>query len=521
MTADSGAAALPAPAVAPALALDLRQFSLAYRIAGGRLLSVFESVDLQLPEGKFCLVVGPSGAGKSTLLRLLTGLWDAREVSPRFDGEARVLGASVTAGYPAALRRTVTAVLQDEGLLDELSPRANVRLALRAARRSPKLDLALLSQAGLPNPPAEVAALSGGMRKRVAVARSLAAEPRLSVFDEPTAGLDPSSARDIALLLRQTHDTAGGRRSTFVITHDVLTFAAVADVVLKLDPARRTLTLVDPQEAVADLAEHARQGHGPSVDKSDDELPGLAPVRSILLGIAGAVWTVGEALYRLPPVYPGLVARTAARFTLEPIAFACLGSSVIGGLATYFALRNNPLEGAFSTQVLEGSGKVLMAVLVPLMVGFFFTARMAAGAAARVGTMKRGHQIAALRLMGILPADYLLTPLLWGMVVALPIVTAAGMVCAALASSLAARMVAGIGTQGFALSFFATVDANDLVFGALKTLLSGFCVAILTYHLGTGPKRSGHDVGASVNGAIVGGMVLVLLVHGSLTLVQF
>ncbi|MEZ5966613.1 MAG: ABC transporter permease [Planctomycetota bacterium] len=503
------------------LALDLRQFSLAYRVVGGRLLTVFESVDLQLAEGRFCLVVGPSGAGKSTLLRLLTGLWDAREVSPRFTGTARVLGCSVTGSYPPELRRVVTAVLQDEGLLDELSPRANVRLALRAARRSAKLDLALLTQAGLPNPPGEVASLSGGMRKRVAVARSLAAEPRLSVFDEPTAGLDPRSARDIAQLLREAHDAASGRRTTLVITHDVSTFASVADVALRLDPARRTLELIDPQAATDDAPEGAALPGRSQAGEHDDEIPGLAPIRAALLGTAGAAWTVGEALYRLPPVYPGLVARTTARYTIEPVAFACLGSAVIGGLATYFALRNNPLEGAFVTQVLKGSGKVLMAVLVPLMVGFFFTARMAAGAAARVGTMKRGQQIAALRLMGIMPADYLLTPLLWGMVVALPIVTAAGMVCAAGASLVAAKLVSGVGVHGFALSFFETVDRRDLAFGLLKTLASGFSVAVLTYHLGAGPKRSGRDVGTSVNGAIVGGMILVLLVHGVLTLVQF
>ncbi len=503
-----------------ALALDLRGFSLAFRVRGGRLRTVFEGVDLQLPAGKLYLVVGPSGAGKSTLLRLLTGLWEAREAAPRFGGEAKVLGVSVIDGYPKQLRAVVTAVLQDEGLLDELSPRANVRLALRAAGRSPKLDLALLTQAGLPDPPNEVASLSGGMRKRVAVARSLAAEPRLCLFDEPTAGLDPASARDIAALLRQTHEAASGKRTTFVVTHDVMTFASVADAVLVLDPTQHKLRLVAPERAFDDLSDAQTKG-AQVPERQDDDIPGVPQLRAALLGIAGAVWTMGEALWRLPPVYPSLVLRTITRFTLEPIAFSCLGSGVIGGLATYFALRNNPLEGAFIGQVLQGSGKVLISVLIPLMAGFFFTARMAAGAAARVGTMKRSNQVTALRLMGILPADYLLTPMLWGMVVAMPIVTAAGMACASMAAMLAARLVTGIHPHAFALAFFATVDDRDLWFGLAKTLLSGFGIAVLTYHLGTGPKRSGIDVGNSVNGAIVVGMVLVLAVHGAFTLMQY
>jgi ABC-type multidrug transport system ATPase subunit/ABC-type transporter Mla maintaining outer membrane lipid asymmetry permease subunit MlaE len=505
-----------------ALALELRAFSLSFRVPGGRLRTVFDGVDLQVPAGAFYLVVGPSGSGKSTLLRLLTGLWEPREPAPRLRGIVRVLGADVGAHYPSDLHRQVTAVLQDEGLLDELSPRANVRLALRAAGRSARLDLALLTQAGLPEPPDEVAALSGGMRKRVAVARALAAEPQLCVFDEPTAGLDPSSARDIAALLRQTHEAASGQRTTFVISHDVLAFAGVAEAVLLLDPEHHALRLVATEHALEGFSDDAKAPvRSKSRERHDDELSVVAPVRALLLGVAGAVWTVGEALWRLPPVYPGIVVRTATRFTLQPLGFACLGSAVIGGLATYFALRNNPLEGAFVGQVLKGSGKVLIAVLIPLMAGFFFTARMAAGAAARVGTMQRSNQITALRLMGIRPADYLLTPMLWGMVLALPVVTAASTACASVAALLASRMVTGIHSHGFALAFFATVDHRDLWYGLAKTLLSGFAVAVLTYHLGTGPKRSGIDVGESVNGAIVGGMVLVLAVHGLFTLVQF
>lgn len=504
-------------------ALDLRGFSLAYRVSGGGLRTVFEGVDLRLEVGKSYAVVGPSGSGKSTLIRLLTGLWDSREAAPRMTGRAAIFGHAIVAGHPAALRGMTTAVLQDEGLLDELSPRANVRLALRAAGRSPKMDLALLAQAGLPEPPADVASLSGGMRKRVAVARALAAAPRLCLFDEPTAGLDPASARDIAGLLRQTHDTAVPPRTTLVVTHDLATFAPFADAVLVLDPEHGRMRLEAPDIALARLGADGSaasvKGRGTEVD--GDELPGLEPLRNSLLGVAAAVATFAEAIRRLPPVYPELVGRTAVRFVLESVAFASLGSGVIGGLATYFALRNNPLEGAFLSQVLTGSGKVLAAVLVPLLVGFFFTARIAAGAAARVGTMTRTNQVAALRLMGIRPADFLLTPMLWAMVLALPLVTAAGVVFAALASLFAASLVAGTSVHGWATAFFATVDLRDLQFGLLKTVISGFLVAMLTFHLGTGPKRSGQDVGTAVNGAIVGGMVLVLLVHGSATLLQF
>jgi ABC-type multidrug transport system ATPase subunit/ABC-type transporter Mla maintaining outer membrane lipid asymmetry permease subunit MlaE len=500
------------PAGPPPHALELHDFGLAYR-RRGKVAVVFADVDLRLDLGRSYLLVGPSGSGKSTFLRLLTGLWEAREPAPHMTGKAHILGVSVKRGYPASLRGRVTAVLQDEGLLDELSPRGNVRLALRAARRSTQLDLALLSQAGLPEPPDDVASLSGGMRKRVAVARALAGNPELCLFDEPTAGLDHVAARRMAELLRDTHTRGGGLRTTIVISHDVHAFAGLTDAVLRLDPTTRKIlvedTLPEAPDAVAEAA--ARPG----------EDSALAPIGKLLLQLGAFAQTLAEAVYRLPPVYPAVMVRTLARFALEPVLFACVGCGVVGGLATFFALRNNPLEGAFTSQVITGSGKVLFAVLVPLLAGFFFTARMSAGAAARLSSMTRSNQVAALTLMGIRPADYLLSPLIWAMVLAMPIVTAAGLVAAALASMLAAEIVTGASPFGWAVAFFDTVDRRDLGFAALKATGAAFFVAVLTYHFAVGPKRSGRDVGDAVNSSIVGSIIIVLLVHGGLTLIQF
>ncbi len=211
-----------------ASAIELQDFGLAYARGDGELV-LLENVDVSIPAGGFYLLVGESGAGKSSLLSLLTGLWEPREPAPRITGRVFVFGMPVHRRYPAALRRQVAAVLQEGGLLDDLSPRANVELALRAAGRSPKLALGLLSQAGLDRPPSGVAELSGGMRKRVAVARALAADPRLSLFDEPTAGLDANAARSIAKLLLETHRAAGGRRTTLVLTHELPAFEGLAD----------------------------------------------------------------------------------------------------------------------------------------------------------------------------------------------------------------------------------------------------------------------------------------------------
>jgi ABC-type transporter Mla maintaining outer membrane lipid asymmetry permease subunit MlaE len=124
-------------------------------------------------------------------------------------------------------------------------------------------------------------------------------------------------------------------------------------------------------------------------------------------------------------------------------------------------------------------------------------------------------------MMGVRPADYLLTPLLWGMMLAMPLVTLAGVVAAAFAAATATRMVAGTTTVGWATAYFATVDATDVLIVLAKAVLSGYLTALTCYHLATGPKRSGAEVGEAVNAAIVVGMAMVLCVHAALTFLVY
>ena len=494
--------------------LEFLGFKMA-QVRDGREEVLLEAVDLAVPAGGFYLFLGASGSGKSSLLRMVVGLQESREPAPRTRGDLRVLGCSVLGRYPLGLRGRVSAILQEEGLLDELSPRANVEMGLHAAGRSPKLALGLLSQVGLDPCPPHVAQLSGGMRKRLAVARAMAAEPELLVCDEPIVGLDTGAAEELARLLFDSHRGADGSRTTIVITHDTRPFTQHADGLLLLDSENKCLTLGKTRMVVAET------GSPRLPPEPEWEDPAVRGARRVLLALGGFSHTLAETVASLPPVQLRQVGRTTARFLVESAPFVVVASSAIGGLASFFALRNNPMQGAFTNAVLTGAGKVLVSVLVPLLAGLFFTARIAAGAAARLGTMKRTHQISALSLMGIRPADYLLSPLVWAMTLAMPAVTLASLVGASLASLLAARLVIDSSAVAWASAFFDTVERVDLRFVLGKSTLSGFLVAVVTYHLATGPKRSGGEVGDAVNSSIVLGMVVVLAVHSLLTIWQF
>jgi phospholipid/cholesterol/gamma-HCH transport system ATP-binding protein len=200
--------------------------------------TVHDGVSFSLPRGQIAALIGGSGSGKSVLLREIIGLH--RPTS----GSVRLLGTDVWSAPEeelAVLRRRFGMLFQDGALFSSLTVAQNVATPLIEHARVPahllgplvRLRIAL---AGLP---AEAATkmpseLSGGMRKRAAVARALALEPEVLFLDEPTSGLDPITARAFDRLLRFLCDDLG--LTILVVTHDLDTLLGIVD---------RTIVLAD------------------------------------------------------------------------------------------------------------------------------------------------------------------------------------------------------------------------------------------------------------------------------------
>ena len=201
--------------------------------------SVLSGVNLRIPRGKVVAILGTSGSGKTTLLRLLGGqLRPAR-------GRVRVDGHSVheldSAGL-YALRRRMGMMFQAGGLFSDMPVFDNIAFPLREhTDLSEELirDLVLmkLHAVGLRGAhrlmPAE---LSGGMARRVALARAIAMDPMLIMYDEPFAGLDPISLNAIANLIRRLNDALGA--TSIVVTYDVSESLKVADHAFFLSDGR-------------------------------------------------------------------------------------------------------------------------------------------------------------------------------------------------------------------------------------------------------------------------------------------
>jgi phospholipid/cholesterol/gamma-HCH transport system ATP-binding protein len=192
---------------------------------------VLRGVSFQLDRGETLVVMGGSGSGKTVLLRHVAGL-----VRPD-SGQVRVFGLAIEGLSEEQLlpiRRRMGYVFQGAALFDSLSVHENVAFPLREhtslseaeihERIVHVLSLVGLAEDVLPLLPSE---LSGGMRKRVGIARALVIEPELMLFDEPTAGLDPTNSKMVGELIVQLKGGAGD--TSIVVTHDVELARTVAD----------------------------------------------------------------------------------------------------------------------------------------------------------------------------------------------------------------------------------------------------------------------------------------------------
>jgi phospholipid/cholesterol/gamma-HCH transport system ATP-binding protein len=201
--------------------------------------SVFRGLTLSIPRGRLVAVLGASGSGKSTLLRLIGAQLMPSKGTIRVEGKAvHQLGTSEL----YALRRRMGLMFQAGGLFSDMNVFDNVAFPIREHTRLPEsmvremvlMKLHAVGLRGARN--LEIGELSGGMTRRVALARAIAIDPMLTMYDEPFAGLDPISISVIAELIRVLNDALG--ITSVVVSYDVSEALKVADYVYVLGDGR-------------------------------------------------------------------------------------------------------------------------------------------------------------------------------------------------------------------------------------------------------------------------------------------
>ncbi|TVP52390.1 MAG: ATP-binding cassette domain-containing protein, partial [Halomonadaceae bacterium] len=216
---------------------------------------VQEKLDFTIRNASIFAIMGPSGCGKSTLMRSLVGLQQPAKGKVWLEDEDLW---GVSEARRSELQRQSGVLFQNGALWSSMTVAENLALPMELFTTMPRdliadqvaFKLALVGLAGAADQ--YPAALSGGMRKRAGLARALALDPRLLFLDEPSAGLDPLSARRLDQLILQLRDALG--ITVVLVTHELESLFAIADDSLFLDPETRTAI---GQGAPADLRDHS------------------------------------------------------------------------------------------------------------------------------------------------------------------------------------------------------------------------------------------------------------------------
>lgn len=218
--------------------------------------TIFEGVSFEVRRGEVFVILGGSGSGKSTLLKNVIGLYRPWRGSVRIDGDDVV---TAEGDARRAILRRIGVMYQQGALFGSMTLLENVRLPMEELTELPdeamdRIAASKLKLVGLEGfegfLPAEI---SGGMRKRAAIARAMALDPAILFLDEPSAGLDPITAAELDDTILLLRDTLG---VTFVVvTHELASIYKIADRVIMLDKQTKGIVATGPPEFLRDHCE--------------------------------------------------------------------------------------------------------------------------------------------------------------------------------------------------------------------------------------------------------------------------
>ncbi len=500
----------------PPAALTIEDLTIT--VGDGQVL--IEQASLRVGPGEFVLLVGPSGSGKSTLLRAIAGLHEPDNDDVRVTGRIAVDGRD---GSPDVPRRNVGLVFQDHALFDELPAVDNVQFAIdhRTTPRPIQRDEAqqLLDRLGVPRRK-NLSALSGGERQRVAVARALAMDTPMLLFDEPTTGLDPHRTRAVVDLIHETHARSG--KTVIVVTHDFAPFLRHSPRLIQIDSEARSLGEVTaaelqlslerpiepfPSGSVPTIPNRDRKGaRKPNRDRKGANEPsrdgrcekGIShqrpsrptPEPRARQSRLAAARADSPRLRRLIPWLesPGralltLFASVTAPFCgwrqprwrlrylwhyLRMVAvgttalYVAIAGAMLGFVTVLFAFSQFPYANVttplLTEEFLAATGYSAYRVLVPLLIAILMAGKCGASIAADVGVRRLTDQYDAFRNLGVDPSSYLYGNIVIALLVAGPLLTVIAYLSNCYASLIAFLMTSDEATVAvFVRNYFATV----------------------------------------------------------------
>ena len=499
----------------------------AIAIAGLTIISptgttLLKAVDLAVEPGEVLLIIGPSGSGKTTLIRLLGGLLARDDEGWRVQGTLRANGRQIDLGRNES--QIGGLVFQTHALFDDLTAGENLQIVADHRPAGGGFDLATAAGAMLTDidPAQSIAACSGGQRQRLAIARTLLADPAVLLFDEPNAGLDIRAARWLAETIREICRASG--KPAIIVAHHVDDFITLADRVLLLDPNVAGFSGI-PVDRLA--IEAAMLAITPPAARAH-EAPGMpaAPVEC-------NPWA--EPLPRHPRAY-WFLRYLGEYFWLlfaapSMLLYVGLGSAIVGFVTIWFGFNYHSFGGYLRAilhdETLEGLGYLLTTVAVPFNTCLLVVARNSAIIAADLGNRVSGMQMLAMKNLHLPGRAYLVASIMISLTVGAIFLVAAALVAAFTTSLLTWHyLFPGQPSEYWQENFFRKlvhphtllVDAGWMMLKVAASALLGGGAAVL---IGLSSRYSPSQVPELIASAIIGGVTLTLLVHAVLLVLQF
>ncbi|MEL7496383.1 MAG: ABC transporter permease [Planctomycetota bacterium] len=497
---------------------------------------LLHDVNAEFRPGEITLVVGPSGVGKSILMKIIAGLIGPDTEGIRWSGDVQVDGASASAGRAGV-------VFQSFALFDEMSPMANMEFAhaCGGAHASQVASRDLLKQLRVPsNVP--TSRLSGGQRQRLAIARTLAYNPPAILYDEPTSGLDPETGRQVADLIRETHDQF--QKTSVVVTHDYHSLMRIADRIFLLDPEQGTLVDVPKDEwesipeKLAPMATVSNQKHD-LIEEQTLSQQIFQSVSEFCASTTGGVISLFVGIFSLIPIWksPLWGLRFLAhycRMVFGPTAILYLIASgmIAGFVTTYFTFQflpySNYTEPLLIEDLLTALGFAMYRIFVPVLSCVLIAARCGAAVTSDVGGRQFGNQIDAMKTFGAKPNYYLLSCIMWAFLIGTPLLTYASFFAAKYTSLVTFVLTDPAQGPDFWHQHFhrGLILPDQFTYRGIgwliaKLLTCGVGIAVISYYQGRKPKYSTTDVSRSVTATILWATLLSLFVHYLFALYEY
>ena len=481
---------------------------LSYSHPGGQ--RVFRGLDLSVGRGEAVAIMGGSGAGKTTLAELVFGLRGLEEER----------GSIVMDRSQSAL------MLQEGALLEHLTVAENLALVLRRrGERSSRSELSrIIEEVGLGDEyldryPSE---LSGGQKRRAALARALCAGPRLLYCDEPSAGLDMDGVGEIGRLLRRLVEQ--GDRSAVVVTHDPKLAALVADRVFMLQDGvltpvadwRDDAVRADAEDRARSLAADCRGRMSLQRVDAQGSKPGQHPVLAkwspLAIGdYALSTWAALRALPRSLRFFRDFLnvfGRTMNLAGFSGIPFFALVGTILGATFIMILVSASILPVQVTLEKIQAVP--LTAMSVPLA-AFLYSARSGSAVSSWLGSMGHTRQVDALMSLEISPDEYLRAPVWTALVFSFVVAVAVFFASMWLGAYGICRYKLGIANPVPYLHPF--VNRQISLHAMVKLPVYALLIASVTAHVGLLPKKSAEDVAHGTTHVIIISTALVVLVE--------